>query len=208
MDGNMKKEATGESRAKETVPELEGRSRIMAAAQELFAAKGFNGTSIRDIARAADMSMSNMYHHFGSKENVLIAIYEEGAEEILTELHAVVNMDMDPVARLELLVERHMKYAQKVNSKARLFTVEIDQIPEGAREPVARCERGILNVYKQELRLIRALGRLRPIDITVAAFIIIAAVNWPLRWYREGGKLSYGEVCENTVQVIREGLLK
>jgi AcrR family transcriptional regulator len=204
----MRGNETDESRAKEAAPELEGRLRIMAVAGQLFAAKGFNGTSIRDIARAADMSMSNMYHHFGSKENVLIAIYEEGAEEIRNELAAVVNLDMDPVARLELLVVRHMKYARKVNSKARLFTVEIDQIPEGARKPVAKCERGILDIYEQELRLVRALGRLKPIDITVAAFIIIAAVNWPLRWYREGGRLSYGEVCENTVQVIREGLLK
>jgi AcrR family transcriptional regulator len=204
----MRGNETDESRAKEAAPELEGRLRIMAVAGQLFAAKGFNGTSIRDIARAADMSMSNMYHHFGSKENVLIAIYEEGADEIRNELAAVVNLDMDPVARLELLVVRHMKYARKVNSKARLFTVEIDQIPEGARKPVAKCERGILDIYEQELRLVRALGRLKPIDITVAAFIIIAAVNWPLRWYREGGRLSYGEVCENTVQVIREGLLK
>jgi AcrR family transcriptional regulator len=204
----MRGNETDESRAKEAAPELEGRLRIMAVAGQLFAAKGFNGTSIRDIARAADMSMSNMYHHFGSKENVLIAIYEEGAEEIRNELAVVVNLDMDPVARLELLVVRHMKYARKVNSKARLFTVEIDQIPEGARKPVAKCERGILDIYEQELRLVRALGRLKPIDITVAAFIIIAAVNWPLRWYREGGRLSYGEVCENTVQVIREGLLK
>ena len=204
----MRASAADESRATEAAPELEGRWRIMSVAGQLFSVKGFNGTSIRDIARAADMSMSNMYHHFGSKENVLIAIYEEGAEEIRNELASVVNLDIDPVARLELLVMRHMKYAHKVNSKARLFTVEIDQIPEGAREPVAKCERGILEIYEQELRLVRALGRLKPIDITVAAFIIIAAVNWPLRWYREGGRLSYGEVCENTVQVIREGLLK
>ena len=47
---------------------LKGKEKVLQVAIKLFSAKGFKGTSIRDIAQAMNMSISNIYHYFGNKE--------------------------------------------------------------------------------------------------------------------------------------------
>ena len=50
------------------------RSRILQAARQLFLEKGYNGSNLRDIARAAQVSMGGIYHHFASKEEIYEAL--------------------------------------------------------------------------------------------------------------------------------------
>ena len=52
------------------------KDKIIRVAIDLFSAKGFKGTSIRDIASAMGMSISNIYHYFGNKEGLWLAILE------------------------------------------------------------------------------------------------------------------------------------
>ena len=51
------------------------KDRIIDVAVDLFSKRGFKGTSIRDIASAAEISIPNIYHYFGNKEGLLLAIY-------------------------------------------------------------------------------------------------------------------------------------
>ncbi len=55
-------------------PNPTARERILAAARECFLSKGFNGANLRDIARAAQVSMGGIYHHFASKEEIYEAL--------------------------------------------------------------------------------------------------------------------------------------
>lgn len=57
-------------------PTLDNRSRILDAASALFGRQGFHGTSTRDIAKAAGVSLGNIYNHFATKEEVFIALLE------------------------------------------------------------------------------------------------------------------------------------
>lgn len=51
--------------------------RILEAARELFLVKGYNGSNLRDIARQARVSMGGIYHHFGSKEEIYLALLNQ-----------------------------------------------------------------------------------------------------------------------------------
>ena len=63
------------------------KDKLALSALEFFAERGFAGTSIRDIAKATGLSISNIYHHFGNKEGLLLAILETASEKLLTKLH-------------------------------------------------------------------------------------------------------------------------
>ena len=66
----------------EQVTQLDTRSRILDAAEQLFAEHGFDGTSIREITRAADVNVAAVHYHFGSKEAVLRGVTDRVAEPI------------------------------------------------------------------------------------------------------------------------------
>jgi AcrR family transcriptional regulator len=79
----------------------QSRQRILAAAIELFAASGYAGTSMRDIAEAVGMTKAALYYHFSSKEEVLEAV----TEPLLAEIEALVQRvtALPPLTPAELL---------------------------------------------------------------------------------------------------------
>jgi AcrR family transcriptional regulator len=68
---------------------LESRRRILDAASSLMAERGFAGTSISEVSRLSGLPASSIYWHFESKEGLLGAVVEEGAQRWFEELHAM-----------------------------------------------------------------------------------------------------------------------
>lgn len=66
--------------------ETETRTRILQAAQKLFARKGFDGTTTKDLARKAGVAEGTIFRHFANKKAILIELATEGWVEILTDL--------------------------------------------------------------------------------------------------------------------------
>lgn len=67
-------------------PEIQTRDRILQAAQRLFARKGYDGTTTRDLAQAAGVAEGTLFRHFTNKKAILIEIATQGWVEILTDL--------------------------------------------------------------------------------------------------------------------------
>ncbi|MBI5910959.1 MAG: helix-turn-helix transcriptional regulator, partial [Betaproteobacteria bacterium] len=64
-------------------PRIDNRSPVVLdAAARIFAEHGYSGSSIREIAEACDMQPGSLYYHFAAKEDLLVAVYERGVEEI------------------------------------------------------------------------------------------------------------------------------
>ncbi|MCL2933412.1 MAG: TetR/AcrR family transcriptional regulator [Trichodesmium sp. MAG_R03] len=67
-------------------PETRTRSRILQAAQKLFAKHGYDGTTVRDLAKQAEVAESTLFHYFTNKKGILIELATTGWVEILTDL--------------------------------------------------------------------------------------------------------------------------
>ncbi len=65
--------------------------RILDAAEALFAERGFAGTTLRDVARAADLRIPSLYNHFESKETLYSAVLERGVGPVLEVLSAFMH---------------------------------------------------------------------------------------------------------------------
>src|ERR1700753_2093236 len=72
---------------------------VLAAAVELFASRGFDATSIRDIAAAAQVQPASVYYHYPSKEALLVAIVDRAAAQVAEQLRAAAT-DPDPSLRV------------------------------------------------------------------------------------------------------------
>jgi AcrR family transcriptional regulator len=81
---------------------------ILAAAKKLFAARGFPETSVADLAREVDLPVGSIYTYFENKEAVLHTVIEEGWQEFLDSLAAVISGPGAPEERLSLVVHRFL----------------------------------------------------------------------------------------------------
>lgn len=66
--------------------EAETRTRILSAAQRLFARRGYDGTTTRDLAQAAGVAEGTLFRHFENKKAILVEVATQGWVEILTDL--------------------------------------------------------------------------------------------------------------------------
>jgi AcrR family transcriptional regulator len=185
----------------------EKKDELFEAALSLFAEKGFQGTSIRDLAGACNTSISNLYHHFGSKEGLLVAILDRYSGELLEALREATNGTTDPLESFKALLATHVRMAWSRTREGKIsFQDEEHLTPEG-RDQSRKIQREILEIYRQHLLALQKLGLLRVTNLTVLAFNIFGVINWFLRWYRPGGPLSLEEAANEVVAFALYGAL-
>ena len=93
---------------------------ILRVAETLFAEKGFDGTSIRDIAKEAKINIAMVSYYFGSKEQLLEAIILNRATAIKLQLDILTLEDLDPLQKIHKLIEL---YIDKINSNRCIYKI-------------------------------------------------------------------------------------
>jgi AcrR family transcriptional regulator len=118
-------------KAQERSTAAEGTAQVIAgAAIRLFHDRGYHGTSIRDIAREADVGIATLFHHHGSKPELLQRIIEEDLRALLTRMEeAVAAAGEHPADRLDAAVRayarhRHERPLQSAIAAAELRSLE------------------------------------------------------------------------------------
>lgn len=184
------------------------KEKLVTTAIELFASKGYKTTSVRDIAAAMGMTVSNIYHYFGSKEGLLKAILQHYSQLLLDHLREVASRDMDPLERFRLLVRTHLSVAGTRSRENKIFLLDDERLsPEGMEEN-RQVQREILAIYTKELSNLAALGLLRDEELRIQAFNIFGIINWHMRWYRSQGPLSLDETIDKICDFVLYGMIK
>lgn len=93
---------------------------ILRVAESLFAEKGFDGTSIRDIAKEAKINIAMVSYYFGSKEQLLESIILNRATDIKLQLDILKLEDLDPLQKINKLIEL---YIDKINSNRCIYKI-------------------------------------------------------------------------------------
>jgi AcrR family transcriptional regulator len=89
------------------------REKLIETAKELFASHGFEGVSMRLLARKAKANIAMVSYYFGSKENLLKEIYIRKAEDTFTHLSFIEKSDLDPWSKMERVIEF---YVERISS--------------------------------------------------------------------------------------------
>lgn len=93
---------------------------ILRVAETLFAEKGFDGTSIRDIAKEAKINIAMVSYYFGSKEQLLESIILNRVADIKLQLDILTLEDLDPLQKINKLIEL---YIDRINSNRCIYKI-------------------------------------------------------------------------------------
>lgn len=97
------------ARTKKEISNEDGRrGEIVRAAAKLFRDKGYDGASMRAIANSVGMQCGSPFYHFASKQDILVAVVEEGLRQGLEKTRAVVDPGLDSVEQFRRLVQVHL----------------------------------------------------------------------------------------------------
>jgi AcrR family transcriptional regulator len=183
------------------------RARMCRTAAQLFRDRGYDATSVSDVARALGMTKAGLYHHFESKEALLFEIMMYGLERVRDEVIVPVRAVRDPEERLRQLIVRHARIATRGQGAIAHLGDEIRALPASSRKQVERRMRTYFDLIRDTLTELKAAGRLRDVDPTVAAFSLLGMILWLPRWFRVGGRLDQASVANHIASFALGGLL-
>lgn len=144
------------------------RDRILAAAKQLFAARGYENTSTVAIARLAGTSESQLMKHFGSKEGLLECIFDAGWEQLASHINSVQQLT-SPSDKLHALLDATLKGLERDTELKQLMLLEGRRIRrEGRMVLMTNGFLGYVSIVDGVLAEMRAAGQLRP-DLNIQA---------------------------------------
>ena len=183
------------------------RSEMYRTIAQLFRDRGFDATSVSDIARALGLTKAGLYHHFDSKEALLFEIMMFGLDKVRDEVILPVRAIGDPEERLRQLITRHARITTRGHGAVAHLQDEIRALPPPARKQVEHRMRVYFDLVRGTLDELRAAGRLCDVDPTVATFSLIGMILWLPRWFRQDGRLTQDHVAENIANLALGGLV-
>lgn len=175
---------------------------ILRAARDAFAAQGYHGTSIREIAARAGLSVPGVYHHHASKQAVLVALAEHAMDDLWWRSEAAAaQAGPDPVARLAAQVECLVLYHARRQDMAFIAWSEIRSLEgEHLAAHLARRDRQ-QRVVDEILADGAAEGTFSTDWPHGTSIAIVTLCTGVAQWYRSDGPLTPEQVASRYVDL-------
>lgn len=180
---------------------LEG---ILSSAAGLFAERGFDGTSIRDIAQRSGVSLSGLYHYFKSKDELLYLIQKRSFETLLSKLETNLDGSEAPEVRLRSLVRTHLSFFLSHMPEMKVISHEGDSLGAEYLEEIRSLKRGYADLVEALIRELRPSAA--PSQHRVATFALFGQLNWLYTWYRPGRDPELDDLTDQMTGLLLHGI--
>ncbi len=157
--------------------------RLLEAAVEAFAERGFHATTTRDIATAAGMSPAALYIHYPSKAALLAEISRAGHAATLALVRAAAGAEGDPVTRMRRLVEDFTRWHARGNTVGRVVNYELHALPAEDYTVVAGLRLDIERTVSEVIADGVAAGVFEVAEVKTAARAVTSLGIDVSRWY-------------------------
>ena len=169
---------------------ITARERLINAAIEAFAEKGFGATTTRDIASRAGMSPAAVYVHHDSKESLLFTVSLQGHRRALDVINSAAGASTDPVERLRTMVYQFSLWHADNSRVGRIVQWEYHALTPEHRAEIATYRRSIEKTMQDALTDGVGQGVLDVVDIPGTAFSLLSLGVDLVRWFEPGGSRS------------------
>ncbi|GLU63947.1 TetR family transcriptional regulator [Paenarthrobacter ureafaciens] len=178
---------------------------IRAEAAKLFFERGYDATSLRQVAAASGLRVGSLYNHIDSKEHLLLQIMGGIMNDLMASMKLAIDFDGDAVARLRAALAAHLKFHAERAREVFIGNAELRSLSKEARDVVI-AKRHEYELLLQDL--IEEAGRAGLADVVDArlhVYSFVAQATHIAGWFKPGGRMSLDEIVEiYTRMALRE----
>jgi AcrR family transcriptional regulator len=180
------------------------RKEIFDASVHLFLDKGFNETTMREIAQAAGVGKSTLYDYFKSKDEILVSYFENEIEIMTERAQEIVAQDLDVPKKLRKIMQMHLAYLVDNKNLYLKLTVEAQRLSLGSQQQIQSKRYG----YQDMIRTLVEEGirqeEFRPVNPLFAARSIITLLSLAVFTSRPTGTPE--EMMEDAIAIFFTGI--
>ena len=182
---------------------------ILDAAADIFASRGFEATTIRDIAEAVGMLGGSLYYYIDSKEDLLFAIIDDYHRVGLQTIADIEAIEADgALAILRAVLSARITLDARNKSRSAVFNNDFRHLDETRKDEVLRSRRAHADRVEELIRAAQDEGAIdASISPRLAALSILSMSNASHDWYREDRGLSPEELGDFQADLLLNGLV-
>ncbi len=185
------------------------RREICRIAARVFYEKSYEGASMQDIAEAVGLTKAGLYHHIGSKDQLLYEIMNYGMDILEETVVNKVKNITDPREKLRQTIAGHIDLIVRARDLEITVILHENRSLRGAlRKKInARKRRYIEFLEEMIARVQEQPGVKRQLSPRLAAFALLGMINWLYQWYRPDGPVKESELTQTYLDFFFRGLL-
>jgi len=191
------------SRTRELVEE-----EVMRVATACFNERGYQATTIEEIAARVEISRVTFYTYFKSKEELLQAIFARGLRDYEQGLAAILQEDLPRREKLRRIMALQIASLTTEQPAIRLFFTEEHHLPPQLARYVQEFHRRIDRLLEQEIVNGIERGELMNVHPRLLMYAFMGMCNWVYRWYRPGGVITPDAIVDTFSQILQSGCLR
>jgi AcrR family transcriptional regulator len=183
------------------------RSDVVSAAGRLFAERGYQGTSMRDLGRELGMLGSSLYAHVDSKQDLLVEVVEEGARLFQDSADRALAAGGAAAQKLSGLVAGHIDVVLDNRNVVRTFLNEARMLDDEHRARVIAARDAYERAFRDVIGAGVAEGSFRiDTDPKLASILVLSILNAVERWYRPDGEVDRSALVDSIVSLTMTGI--
>lgn len=195
------------------------REDILWAAAEVLRHNGYDATTMKDIAAQVNLTAASLYHHFKSKDFLLLNVLEIGLDLTIAKLEPIVQSDRSHAEKLEQMIRSHIMSVTGNTAVGAAMVFEIRALlnvkatgknGNGAsnqefvqrRDTFFERRDYFEGLFRNVIKAGIAAGEFRQVDHAIVAKAMLGAHNWVGIWYKDGGRLTGAQVADVMVDTF------
>jgi AcrR family transcriptional regulator len=179
--------------------------KILVHATEVFYEKGYEGASMRDLARSSGMSLSGLYYYFESKEKLLYLIQKDTFSTIVERLRERLEEVSDPELRIRVFILNHLEYFLANQKAMKVLSHEAEVLKNGFGAQIAAIKREYYRICVGLLDDFKAAKRLE-FSSRMAVLSLFGMMNWIYTWYNPRFDAGAEELSRGMGDIFLRGI--
>lgn len=153
------------------------RQRILEAAEEVFAEKGYHGTVVEDIIRVAKTSKGGFYFHFPSKQGIFLALIDMLAPKLMAAVDRAMEREETAIGKVDAALRMALEQFSRHRRLSKILLVEAVGLGHGFDEKIVEIHGQFAMMIRRYLDLAITEGVIEPLDTDVASYAWFGAIN-------------------------------
>jgi TetR/AcrR family transcriptional regulator, cholesterol catabolism regulator len=182
------------------------RELILDASAKIIRQKGYHAASMQDIAEAVNLQKASLYHHFSSKQEILLALLDQALDLLIERVSAVLAEDLPADEKLCQAMraylgclDEHAALASVLLFEHRSLNPEYHDRHIPRRDHFERLWRDLIQEGMQS-------GVFHAADPAMTARALLGVMNWTITWYHPDGQYSSGQISDQFAALFMDGL--
>jgi AcrR family transcriptional regulator len=182
------------------------RELILEASAQIIRQKGYHAASMQDIAEAVNLQKPSLYHHFSSKQEILLALLDQALDLLIERVSTVLTEDVPADERLSHAMREYLACLDEHADLASVLLLEYRSLnPEFHDRHIPRRDR-FEQLWRDLILEGVEAGIFHTADPSMTARALLGVMNWTITWYRPDGRYSSGQISDQFAALFLDGL--